>query len=159
MDFNKYFQYNSETGVIIWINKPSSKIKIGDIAGNVKNNGYLQVMLKRKCYYVHRIAWYLHYKEWPKNDIDHINGIKIDNRINNLRDVSASANAYNQKRHRDKLVKYYYFCKEKQKWRVRASINGKQKTLASFKTEELARQFVETNIHSINNQTKGEKHV
>jgi hypothetical protein len=146
MTFNEYLQYCPETGVITWI-KPRRKIKVGQIAGAINNNGYLQIKFNGKAYKAHRLAWYLHYGVWPTNHIDHINGIKTDNRIINLRDVTRSENMNNTQGHREKTVKYYTFNKFKQKWQVQASVNGKLKYLGYFETEEKALQFVENNVH------------
>ena len=145
-NFNEYLQYNQETGNIIWLKKPSPKVYIGDIAGNLNSDGYVRIKFKGKAYQAHRLAWYLHYGGWPKNEIDHINGIKTDNRISNLRDVTRSENLLNLKSHREKTVKYYYYDKRKQKWLVQAQINSKQKHLGYFETEKKARQFVLDNI-------------
>jgi hypothetical protein len=49
----------------------------------------------------HRTAWAMHYGEWPKGQIDHINGNPGDNRISNLRDVSQTINAQNMPLRRD----------------------------------------------------------
>lgn len=141
-----YFEYNPETGVIIWIKSTSRKIKIGQIAGTVNNTGYLRISYQGKLYQAHRLAWYLHYGAWPTNNIDHINGVKTDNRINNLRDATQSTNTLNKKGHRENTYKYYSFNKEKQKWVVQASINGKLTYFGRFKTKELARQFIQHNI-------------
>lgn len=61
--------------------------------GYVDASGYISVWFKKLNVKAHRIAWVLHYGGWPDNVIDHINGIKTDNRISNLQDVSQSENA------------------------------------------------------------------
>jgi hypothetical protein len=146
MNFNEYLQYDPETGVITWI-KPRQKIQVNNIAGYIKPDGYLQIRFKGKNYYAHRVAWYLHYGVWPTNHIDHINGITNDNRISNLRDVTRSKNLLNQKRHREKTVKYYTYNKQSQLWKVQKRINGKKTFFGYFETEEKARQFIENNVH------------
>jgi hypothetical protein len=145
-NFNEYLQYNPETGVIICI-KPRLHVKIGDIAGTLRKDGYLIARFNGKQYLAHRIAWYLHYGVWPANKIDHINGIKNDNKINNLKYVTHKVNQNNQKCHRKKTVKYYTFHKQRNKWQVRKRINGKLTHFGWFDTEELARQFIQNNIH------------
>jgi hypothetical protein len=147
MNISEYLQYNPETGDIIWIKKPNYKIQIGNIAGHARFGGYIQIKFNGKLYKAHRLAWYLHHGVWPQNDIDHINGIKNDNRISNLRDVTRSKNLLNQKRHREKTVKYYYYRKTEKIWQVGKRINGKLKHLGFFKTKELCRQFIQDNIH------------
>jgi hypothetical protein len=146
MTINEYLQYDPKTGDIIWLKKPSPKVYIGDIAGNLNSLGYLRIQFYGKSYYAHRLAWFLYYGNWPKNDIDHINGIKTDNRISNLRDVTKSENNYNRKGHREKTYKYYYFNKGHHVWEVKATINSKRKHLGYFETEELALQFIKNNI-------------
>jgi len=145
-EFNEYLQYDPNTGIIIWI-KQRKNIQVGNIAGYTRPEGYLQICLNGKRYYNHRLAWYLHYGVWPINDIDHINGIKNDNRINNLRDVTHTQNLLNQKKHREKTVKYYSYNKDSKLWVIKKRINNKQTYLGSFKTKELARQFIQNNLH------------
>lgn len=148
MNFNEYLQYNPETGDIVWINKTSKgvRIKIGDIAGSLNYSGGIHIKFKDKLYLAHRVAWFLYYGSWPKYQIDHINGIRNDNRISNLRDVTNRQNSLNRKYHREKTVKYYSFNKPSNKWRVQTQINGKPKHLGLFDTEELALQFIQSNI-------------
>jgi hypothetical protein len=147
MNINEYLQYNPETGVIIWIKNKGPKKVIGKNAGGIKPDGYVHIKFNNKTYKAHRVAWYLHYGVWPTNHIDHINGIKNDNRINNLRDVTNQQNLLNQKRHREKTVKYYYFYKKGQKWKVQTQINNKRTYFGYFETEEKALQFIQSNIH------------
>jgi hypothetical protein len=87
--------YDPETGVFTYKNNyhPS---KNGKAANKRKTNGYECVWVDNKEYRAHRVAWLYVHGEWPENEIDHINRDKSDNRIENLRDVSASTNAYNR---------------------------------------------------------------
>lgn len=63
--------------------------------GKPKKNGYLRTSILGLTYYAHRLAWALHYGEWPVAEIDHINGDRADNRIINLRSVSHVENCRN----------------------------------------------------------------
>jgi hypothetical protein len=92
------FEYNHLSGVFTWIIRPARCVKIGDIAGTDNGKGYLRVKIDGKNYRLHRLAWLYFYGELPVGDIDHINGNKKDNRIENLRDVSKSENMQNQKK-------------------------------------------------------------
>ena len=81
-----------------WILSPARAVKAGDVAlGSVNTSGYCVGIFDRKRILAHRAVWFLHYGEWPKECIDHINGITTDNRIENLRDVSRSVNQKNRR--------------------------------------------------------------
>jgi len=64
-------------------------------AGCISVRGYIQVRMYKDKFMAHRIIWALHYGLWPKNGIDHINGIKTDNRIENMREVTQFSNSKN----------------------------------------------------------------
>ena len=85
-EFQNHISYNPETGVITRIDRKNS-------SGSIDAYGYLIVKIKGKQYKAHRLAWFMHYGQFPSETIDHINGNKLDNRICNLRDVSQSFNA------------------------------------------------------------------
>ena len=75
---------------------------VGAVAGHLTGAGYLSIMVQGKSYYAHRIAWALTHGSWPEGDIDHLDGVRSNNRLVNLRDVSNATNIQNQKRaHRD----------------------------------------------------------
>ena len=71
--------YNPETGVFTH-RIARGYAKAGDVAGSLKPNGYVRVTIARKMYQAHRLAWLYLYGSWPANYIDHINGIRSDNR-------------------------------------------------------------------------------
>ena len=91
----KYLNYDPETGVFKRkIN--SGKAKIGDVAGGINGSGYICIRINSVKYRAHRLAWLYVHGKFPDNQIDHINRIKTDNRIENLRDVTQSVNAKNR---------------------------------------------------------------
>lgn len=92
-------RYNPETGVFTWRVKRGIALA-GSIAGNKNRNGYVNIYVDNRPYRAHRLAWLYVYGSFPKQDIDHINGVRHDNRIANLRDVSTSHNMMNQRRAR-----------------------------------------------------------
>lgn len=89
------FDYNPNTGDLIW-RKARPHVKAGSVAGGL-NKGYVQIGLCDELFRAHRLVWLYHYGKWPTQEIDHINGIKSDNRIENLRDVSHHVNTIHRK--------------------------------------------------------------
>lgn len=74
-----------------------------DRAGSRSTDGYIDIKIDGRTYRAHRLAWLYTYGRWPTGQIDHRNGVRDDNRINNLRDVSRDVNAQNQRQaHRGK---------------------------------------------------------
>ena len=117
----RLYQYDQDTGVISLDGQPK---------GWVCENGYMYVNTKfGNKVLAHRLAWLLHHGEWPKGDIDHINRNRSDNRIENLRDVSRSANLLN---HDTPLLKGIFWDSARDKWRVRTGRNGTMKRFTSF---------------------------
>lgn len=90
----EHFEYCS-SGAFVVKKKQANCSKIGAIAGWSQSSGYSRISIKGKSYQLHRIIWLWHKGCLPKYDIDHINGNKSDNRIENLRDVEHKANIQN----------------------------------------------------------------
>jgi|SRR6188768_3620018 len=130
--------YDSETGVFTW--KVAQYHRIGKTAGTIrlsKKCKYIQIKLNGKFYQAHRLAWMYVYSKWPKGEIDHINGDGLDNRIDNLRDVTGIENGRNKKLHTKNTsgVMGVCFHAARNKWRARINTNIE---LGSFNTKEEA---------------------
>lgn len=125
--------YDPDTGFFTWKNN-TIKAKKGDIAGRLVH-GYIKIGFKRKEIPAHRLAWFYMYGEWPKNVVDHINGIKTDNRICNLRDVTIRQNNQNLSYHRKGKLPGASFHTERGMWRSRVRVDGKDVHLGYFPTE------------------------
>ena len=134
-ELKKRLSYDKETGLFtrIWSRKADL---IGEIAGSLTSKGYIIIKTKGISTMAHRIAWLFEYGYWPEF-IDHINGIRDDNRIVNLREVSNKENAKNQKKHQNNTSTYsgVYFHKHNKKWIAQIN-DGKQIYLGSFKDKE-----------------------
>lgn len=90
--------YDQETGVFTRIKGvPGNKGSVGNIAGNVGNEGYVVINFQGKKKKAHRLAWLYMTGYWPEKDIDHLNGNRSDNRWINLRAADDSINAQNQR--------------------------------------------------------------
>ena len=85
--------YDPHTGKFTWKVSPSANTSAGGEAGHVMaRKGYVQISIDGRRYVAHRLAWLYERGAWPKHQIDHLNGLRADNRIENLRDVTASVN-------------------------------------------------------------------
>lgn len=87
--------YDEQTGVFVWLRPTSQKIKAGQVAGTRDKNGYVRVKLNGKKYQAHRLAWLYVHGYFPPEDTDHINRVRDDNRIANLRPATRSENKRN----------------------------------------------------------------
>ena len=144
IDFNelkKRLSYDPNTGNFIWLQRVSRSTYPGTIAGTPNSNGHIQIRISGKRFFAHRLAWGFVYGEWPKGVIDHINGIRNDNRIINLRDVTISENAQNQRTPRMGSKSGYLgvsFVQSRGKWQAGITANGKFKFLGHFDSPEIA---------------------
>ncbi|MGB3844295.1 MAG: HNH endonuclease signature motif containing protein [Sphingopyxis sp.] len=89
------FEYAADTGVVTRKVKTSGSAVIGPLNARDNGDGYSRVTLFGHRVYLHRLAWLLHYGAWPEGHVDHIDGDRSNNAINNLRDVDHTANAQN----------------------------------------------------------------
>lgn len=87
--------YCPVTGIFRW-RVDHSRVRAGDIAGTVNSHGYRKIEVGGRSYAAHRLAWLFVHDKWPSADMDHINRVKDDNRIANLRDVSRAVNNRNK---------------------------------------------------------------
>lgn len=95
----EYFNYDSKDGAIYWKKiTPPNTVKRGTRAGGVHKLGYRLVKVLGKTYREHRVVWAMHTGQWPENFIDHINGIRNDNRFENLREVTEPENSKNRRK-------------------------------------------------------------
>ncbi len=124
--------YDPSTG--IFTRKKSCKgCRKDSIVGSKTKHGYLVTSFHRKQIYLHRLAWFFVYKEMPNGLVDHIDGDKTNNKINNLRIVNFSENAQNSFRHFDNKSGYKGVWKHSdKKWRSGICLNGKMKYLGLF---------------------------
>ena len=136
-------EYNPETGKFHWKAVRSRRIKIGDIAGTVDSStGYHRIAFEGKKYKSHRLAWLFTYGKWPEGVIDHVDGNKLNNRIENLRDVDQSVNMQNQRKvqvsNKTSCHLGVSFYEARGKFIAQIQLGGKQKHLGYFLTQEEA---------------------
>ena len=97
-ELRERIRYEPETGKFFWLINHSAKAKVGQELGSWDLYGYKTVRIYKRSYKLHRLAWFYMTGEWPKGDIDHINGVRCDNKWSNLRDVSRKSNLENSLR-------------------------------------------------------------
>lgn len=116
-----------DNGQLYWKVKPTKRFMVGMTAGTVNRNGYVMVTIDGKKIHAHRVIWAWHGLEMPPM-VDHINGIKTDNRIENLRASDYSTNACNSKVRTDNTsgTKGVSWCNTIQKWVVQVWKDNKK---------------------------------
>ena len=124
--------YDPETGGFIWLIAPANCMKAGDAAGTL-DRGYVQIGIKGKLYRAHRLAWLITYGEWPR-ELDHINHIRDDNRIANLREVTRQENCKNRSPSKRNKSGVCGVCwnKASNKWLAMICVNSKNTYLGAF---------------------------
>ena len=134
-ELKELLDYDPNTGEFYWKVSRSKKIKIGDRASTLNKQGYIVITINYKQYKAHRLAFLWMTGEWPKETIDHISGVKTDNRWSNLRDVSYRDNLCNRKEHRNGRLVGSCFNRHAKKWQAQIYINKHIKHLGYFDTE------------------------
>ena len=99
---SEWLFYDETTGHLWWLKRPSNRVNMDIPAGTLRStDGYIDVGIRGRQHRAHHIAWLLHYKTPHMHTIDHINRIRTDNRIVNLRDVPIQINTMNGSSHSD----------------------------------------------------------
>ena len=93
-DLHTVFKYDPLTGAIVRTVRMGN-YGAGTVCASKAQNGYIKITFRGEQMLGHRLAWFLYYKEQPPLQIDHINTIKTDNRIANLRVTTTSQNQMN----------------------------------------------------------------
>jgi len=149
---NELLKYDPETGNLFWRERSPDMFTDGEQSAERHcswwnsrysgkdaftardRGGYLSGTIFGRAYKAHRVIWLLHSGEWPEDDIDHINGDQTDNRLENLRSVSAAENMKNQRIYSNNTsgVAGVSWDKKRGKWRSHIMSNGHQKSLSRF---------------------------
>lgn len=128
---------NYKNGLLYWNVNPSSKVYAGDLAGTIGSEGYIKVMYKKKSYPAHVIVWMMHNGPIPIGmEVDHINHIRTDNRIENLRLVSRGDNMLNKSMYSNNKsgVTGVSWRSRNKTWVAQIQIGGKKKFLYEGKS-------------------------
>ena len=127
------FRYDSETGTVTRLTD-GTRHKKGDRVSYINTKGYLIAKIKGYPYLLHRIIWVLAYGCWPKNEIDHINGVRTDNKLGNLREVTGAENQQNRRLSANNTSGCVgvTWNKKHNAWQAQIKANGEYMYLGSF---------------------------
>lgn len=135
----EHLKYNSKSGKFTWLKTLGSKRMQGEEAGCKTEKGIL-IGYDKSLYRSHRLAWLFVYGKWPDNQIDHIDGNPLNNKLDNLRDVESRENQLNCKLGSNNTSghKGVNYDKERENWYSCIYDNGKYVYLGAFKNYDEA---------------------
>lgn len=144
--------YNPDTGVFTWKQRPRHHFKsdadmrisntrfAGTEAGYIvrgTKHGYRSITVGGTDCVAHRLAWLIHYGEWPRHEIDHINHDRADNRIDNLREAPGFSNQRNKSLYKNNTSGFVGVAWQKSEKLWRAKIQFKGKTITLCRNKDL----------------------
>ncbi len=149
---NALLSYNPKTGILVWKHRPASRFKdlrscnrwnavyAGKRAGTVDRYGYIAINLNGKLNRAHRIAWFMMTGKWPEGCLDHINGVRSDNRWENLREATRSQNNCNKALRSNNKSGTSGISRHPAngKWRVQICFEGKKHHIGYFYSKQQA---------------------
>lgn len=133
--------YDPETGVFTRLVQTTPAVRVGDVAGTVGRNGYVQIQVAGGLHYAHRLAWLYMTGEWPVAQVDHLDTNRINNRWTNLREAAPRLNSENRRKaQRNNISGLLGVSKFASRWEARIGVKGQQMRLGAFDTPEEAHQ-------------------
>ncbi len=162
----RILDYDMATGLFRWRPRADRSRRwntrySGQVAGS-PTKGYVQIQIpKPRNYYAHVLAWLYVYGEWQP-DLDHRNGVRSDNRIDNLRVATSAQNGANKAMQRNNTSGFVGVCWNKQagKWEARINLHGKCRWRCFFHSAieaSQARQAALESVHGSYAMTDGRK--
>lgn len=138
-ELQKELRYDSASGLLWWITPAKGRQRLRP-AGTVSKDGYVRLCINYKRYLAHRVIWLIATGKWPKEEIDHINMNRSDNRLVNLREATYSQNKANAvvRRNNKARLRGVRWRADANKWEARICFNYNKMYLGLFATKELA---------------------
>ena len=151
-EISAVLRHEGDTGELYWKRRPKELSPSerqwkswntrfeGKVAFTHVQEGYRVGCVLGHRFLAHRVCWLLHYGEWPKFNIDHIDGDGLNNRLSNLRDVEQAVNTKNSRKRLDNRsgVTGVYWITSRQKWQASVNVNGKFRHLGFFDEIDVA---------------------
>lgn len=137
------FEYDPDSGVLSWKGPRKGRQKQGLEAGFLISDGYQKVGIDGRRYPLHRVVWLYVFGVWPEGQIDHVNGVRSDNRISNLRDVTAAVNCQNVRKARGSSKSGLLgasWHKQRNRFQAQIKVDGSSRFLGLYATAEEAHQ-------------------
>jgi hypothetical protein len=131
--------FDYKDGMLFWKVRPANNIKLGSKAGSRHHSNYIYITFNKSNIAEHRIIFLMHHGYFPQQ-VDHIDGNRKNNSIENLRAATPLTNAQNAKVRKDNTsgAKGVNWNKSNNQWRVRVQVNNKRILIGDFKDLELA---------------------
>lgn len=131
--------YEPATGVFTRLVQTSNRTHVGDIAGSISHYGYVEFQLAGKLRKAHRAVWLYVHGVWPAGEIDHIDGDRANNRLDNLRDVPPLSNQQNRRApNSNNSSGFLGVSPRRGKWKAQIRTDGTNRHLGTYQTPELA---------------------
>ena len=134
-ELKELLSYNPDTGVFHWV-VTRGGARAGTVAGYKNNRGYWHIWVNGRAYQAHRLAWLYEYGKFPEGGLDHINRIKVDNRLCNLREATAAQNNANTKTYKTNHLGVKGVRLRGNRYQARIRVNGKTIYLGCFDSVE-----------------------
>jgi hypothetical protein len=125
--------YDAETGALNWrVGRPGAPK--GALVGTRSSHGYTQVEVDYRLYKAHRVIWLMQTAHWPKHQVDHINGMRADNRWSNLREATPLQNSRNRRPSMKNSTGRIgvAFDRRREKWNAYIGVDGKTINLGFY---------------------------
>jgi hypothetical protein len=134
--------YDVVTGIFTWKRKPNRNIRVGDVAGKIKPDGYVYVGVDGERYLGHRLAWFYVKGTWPSYLVDHRDTVKHHNAFKNLREADHSLNGANSLARKNNLtqIKGVSSVTNGKTFRARITVDRVETHLGTFDTKEEAQE-------------------
>ena len=139
-DLVALLRYDENSGDFYWLASGPGR-KMDAPAGADNGQGYIHIGIRGFSYRAHRLAFLYMTGAWPSDQVDHVNGIRPDNKWSNLRNISGKDNTHNQRLpHKHNSTGFLGVKPSRSRFTATINLDGKRKHLGVFKTAEKAHE-------------------